>query len=131
MLEVSYAYDKPLYFIELRSCPDMGERKPLSFGPSERYLPALKEGDALTFQLNDIGVDVDTEFGEKLQFSLRVINTAVSSSSSIKEGTYVWNTTCRAAKDLHEYFIDQDMETCEWTFVLKAEEYGYSIKEIA
>ena len=45
------------------------ERKPLSFGPSERYLPALKEGDALTFQLNDIGVDVDTEFGQKLQLS--------------------------------------------------------------
>ena len=132
MIEVSYAYDKPLYFIELRTCPGMvNERKPLSFGPSERYLPALKEGDALTFQLNDIGVDVDTEFGEKLQFSLRVINTAVSPSSSIKEGTYVWNTTCRAAKDLHEYFVDQEMETCSWTFVLKAEEYGYSIKEVA
>ena len=111
------------------------KRKPLNFGPSERYLPALKEGDALTFQLNDIGVDVDTEFGQKLQFSLRVINTAVSPSSSIKEGTYVWNTTCKAAKDLHEYFIDNGMEATgplsDWKFVLKSEEYGYSIKEVA
>jgi hypothetical protein len=110
----------------------MGEERDLiDFGPSERYLPALKEGDALTFQLNDIGVDVDTEFGQKLQFSLRVINTAVSPSSSIKEGNYIWNTTCRAAKDLHNYFIDQDQDSCDKSFVLKAEEYGYRIKEVA
>ena len=114
------------------------KREPLNFGPSERYLPALKEGDALTFQLNDIGVDVDTEFGQKLQFSLCVINTAVSPSSSIKEGNYIWNTTCRAAKDLHEYFVDSEtnlehvrsLALDEWTFVLKCEEYGYSIKEV-
>ena len=106
------------------------ERKPLNFGPSERYLPALKEGDALTFQLNDIGVDVDTEFGQKLQFSLRVINTAVSPSSSIKEGNYVWNTTCKAAKALHEYLVDGGFESCDTHFVLKAEEYGYRIKEV-
>jgi len=130
MMRVSYAYDKPLYFIELRTCPDMGEeQKPLNFGPSERYLPALQEGDALTFQLLDLGADVNTEFGQKLQFSIRVINTAVSPSSSIKEGTYVWNTTCKAAKSLHEYLIDAELETCDTTFVLQAEEYGYRIKE--
>ena len=108
------------------------ERKPLNFGPSERYLPALKEGDALTFQLNDIGVDVDTEFGQKLQFSLRVINTAVSPSSSIKEGTYVWNTTCKAAKALHEYLTDADdqLGVPATHFLLQAEEYGYRIKEV-
>ena len=113
------------------------KRKPLNFGPSERYLPALKEGEALTFRLNDIGVDVDTEFGQKLQFSLEVINFLATPSSShdqslrLREGKYIWNTTCKAAKDLHEYFIDNGMETCDWTFILKAEEYGYSIKEVA
>ena len=110
----------------------MGDkRQPLSFGPSERYLPGLKEGEALTFKLLDIGVDVDTEFGQKLQFSLEVLNFVAPPSSSLKEGKYIWNTTCRAAKDLHEYFVDQGMETCDWEFVLKAEEYGYRIKEVA
>ena len=136
MMRVSYAYDKPLYFIELRTCPGMvNERKPLSFGPSERYLPALKEGETLTFKLLDIGVDVDTEFGQKLQFSLEALNHTTPSSSPVtnyvKPGKYVWNTTCRAAKDLHEYFIDNGMESCDWTFVLKSEEYGYRIKEVA
>ena len=111
----------------------MGEanRQPLSFGPSERYLPALKEGEALTFKLLDIGVDVDTEFGQKLQFSLDVLNVLTTPTSSLKAGKYVWNTTCRAAKDLHEYFVDNEMETCDWTFTLKAEEYGYRINEVA
>jgi len=113
----------------------MGEakvRKPLDFGPSERYLPALKEGEALTFKLLDIGVDVDTEFGQKLQFSLEVINFLGDPSSSLhKGGKFLWNTVCKAAHDLHEYFIDQGMETCDWTFILKAEEYGYRISEVA
>jgi len=109
----------------------MGEqRNPIDFGPSERYLPALKEGEALTFRLNNTGVNVDTEFGEKIQFSLTVINHTTSPSSSIKEGQYIWNTTCRAAKDLHEYFQKEKMESCDWTFVLKSEEYGYRIKEV-
>jgi len=107
------------------------EREPLNFGPSERYLPALKEGEALTFKLLDIGVDVDTEFGQKLQFSLEVLNVLTTPTSSLKAGKYIWNTTCRAAKDLHEYFIDNNMEECNWTFTLKAEEYGYRINEIA
>jgi hypothetical protein len=117
----------------------MGEsiRQPLNFGPSERYLPGLKEGEALTFKLLDIGVDVDTEFGQKLQFSLDVINVLTTSSSSLKAGKYVWNTTCRAAKDLHEYFVDNEtkldagpLNLDEWTFTLTAEEYGYRITEV-
>ena len=110
----------------------MGEESDLiDFGPSERYLPALKEGEALTFRLNDVGVDVDTEFGQKLQFSLTVINHLSTTHSSIKEGNYIWNTTCRAAKDLHNHFVDQDLDSCDKTFVLTAEEYGYRIKEVA
>ena len=46
----------------------MGDTKePLTFGPSERYLPALQEGDELTFELNSSGKDVDTEWGSKIQ----------------------------------------------------------------
>ncbi len=105
------------------------ERKPLNFGPSERYLPALAEGDALTFQLLDLPVDVNTEFGQKLQYSIRVINTAVSPSSSIKEGVYIWNTTCKAAKSMAEWLMDSEEEINDTHFLLQAEEYGYRIKE--
>ena len=132
MIEVSYAYDKPILYTYCSNGFAMGEESDLiDFGPSERYLPALKEGEALTFRLNDVGVDVDTEFGQKLQFSITVINHLSSSPSSIKEGNYIWNTTCRAAKDLHNYFVDLDQDSCDKSFVLKAEEYGYRIKEVA
>ena len=50
----------------------MGDRaEPLTFGPSERYLPALQEGDALIFELNNFGKDVDTEWGSKSNFHNR------------------------------------------------------------
>ena len=65
----------------------MGDTKePLTFGPSERYLPALQEGDALTFELNSSGKDVDTEWGSKIQFSLTVL-TVKSSLIDIKART--------------------------------------------
>ena len=77
------------------------ERKPLTFGPSERYLPALQEGDTLTFELNNSGKDVDTEWGSKIQFSITVLT--VKSSLDIKPGKYLWNTSCSAAKELFSY----------------------------
>ena len=77
------------------------ERKPLTFGPSERYLPALQEGDTLTFELNNSGKDVDTEWGSKIQFSITVLT--VKSSLDIKPGKYLWNTSCSAAKELFAY----------------------------
>lgn len=103
----------------------------LNFGPSQRYLPALKEGEALTFQLNDKGVSVDTDYGEKLQFSLRVINIVGHPSSSIKPGeTYIWNTTCKAARDLHTHLISIERAANEYTLLLQADEWGYRIKEV-
>ena len=81
------------------------ERKPLTFGPSERYLPALQEGDTLTFVLNNSGKDVDTEWGSKIQFSLTVLT--VKSSLDIKPGEYIWNTSCSAAKELHAYLTEK------------------------
>jgi len=83
----------------------MGDRtEPLIFGPSERYLPALQEGDELTFELNSNGKDVDTEWGSKIQFSITVLT--VKSSLDIKPGQYLWNTSCKAAQDLYKYLQD-------------------------
>ena len=68
----------------------MGDTKePLTFGPSERYLPALQEGDALTFELTSSGKDVDTEWGSKIQFSLTVL-TVKSSLIDIKSRTILF-----------------------------------------
>ena len=84
----------------------MGDRtEPLSFGPSERYLPALQEGDELTFELNNSGKDVDTEWGSKIQFSITVLT--VKSSLDIKPGKYLWNTSCGAAKELYKYLTEE------------------------
>lgn len=106
------------------------KRKPLNFGPSERYLPGLTVGEALTFKFLDIGVDVDTDYGQKLQFHIEAINFLGSPSSSLhKGGEFTWNTVCKSAHRMHEYFIDNDMDSCDWTFILIAEEFGYRIKE--
>ena len=116
----------------------MGDTKePLSFGPSERYLPALQEGDALTFELNSSGKDVDTEWGSKIQFSITVLT--VKSSLDIKPGKYIWNTSCSAAKELYKYLNDSrrglspaehsDEALLSWRLDLIRNEHGYTIKE--
>ena len=108
------------------------ERKPLTFGPSERYLPAIQEGDALTFVLNNSGKDVDTEWGSKIQFSVTVLT--VHSSLDIKPGDYLWNTSCSAAKELFKYLNTQVAEPAEVTKLigklkLNRTEHGYTITE--
>ena len=114
----------------------MGDSKePLTFGPSERYLPALQEGDTLTFELNNSGKDVDTEWGPKIQFSVTVLT--VQSSLDIKPGNYLWNTSCSAAKELFTYMagvntaVDRTPITPEQIGKLKLirTEHGYTITE--
>ena len=111
----------------------MGDSKePLTFGPSERYLPGLQEGDALTFELNNSGKDVDTEWGSKIQFSVTVLT--VKSSLDIKPGNYLWNTSCTAAKDLFKYLNTQVAEPKDTYKVigklkLIRNEHGYTITE--
>jgi hypothetical protein len=108
------------------------ERKPLTFGPSERYLPAIQEGDALTFVLNNSGKDVDTEWGSKIQFSVTVLT--VQSSLDIKPGDYLWNTSCSAAKELFKYLntqVEEPNEVIKFIGKLKLNrtEHGYTITE--
>ena len=111
----------------------MGDTKePLSFGPSERYLPALQEGDALTFELNNFGKDVDTEWGSKIQFSITVLT--VKSSLDIKPGKYLWNTSCGAAKELYKYINTQVAEPIDVAksigqLELSRNDVGYIITE--
>ena len=111
----------------------MGDTKePLSFGPSERYLPALQEGDALTFELNSSGKDVDTEWGSKIQFSLTVLT--VKSSLDIKPGQYIWNTSCGAARELYKYINTQVAEPIDVAksigkLELSRNDVGYIITE--
>ena len=116
----------------------MGDTKePLSFGPSERYLPTLQEGDELTFELNSSGKDVDTEWGSKIQFSITVLT--VKSSLDIKPGKYLWNTSCGAARELYKYLNDSrralspeqhsDEALLSWRLDLIRNEHGYTIKE--
>ena len=111
----------------------MGDTKePLTFGPSERYLPALQEGDELTFELNSSGKDVDTEWGSKIQFSLTVLT--VKSSLDIKPGQYIWNTSCSAAHDLFKYLNGSRCEhtgeaLLSWRLDLIRNDHGYTITE--
>ena len=111
----------------------MGDTKePLSFGPSERYLPALQEGEELTFELNNSGKDVDTEWGSKIQFSITVLT--VKSSLDIKPGKYLWNTSCTAAKELYKYINTQvpepiDVAKSIGILDLTRNEEGYLITE--
>ena len=108
----------------------MGDTKePLTFGPSERYLPALQEGDALTFELTSSGKDVDTEWGSKIQFSITVLT--VKSSLDIKPGQYIWNTSCGAARELFNYLNkDPRLEGSELGKLdLIRNEHGYTITE--
>ena len=117
----------------------MGDRaEPLTFGPSERYLPALQEGDALIFELNNFGKDVDTEWGSKIQFSITVLT--VKSSLDIKPGKYLWNTSCGAAHELYKY-LNKELSPRQDGVLTKHEvselgkldlirnEHGYTIKE--
>ncbi len=108
------------------------ERKPLTFGPSERYLPAIQEGDALTFELKNSGKDVDTEWGSKIQFSVTVLT--VQSSLDIKPGDYLWNTSCSAAKELFKYLNTQVAEPLVVAksigkLKLNRTEHGYTLTE--
>ncbi len=112
----------------------MGDTKePLTFGPSERYLPALQEGDELTFELNSSGKDVDTEWGSKIQFSITVL-TVKSSLIDIKPGQYIWNTSCGAARELFKYINTQVAEPIDVAksigkLDLIRNEHGYTITE--
>ena len=112
----------------------MGDSKePLTFGPSERYLPGLQEGDALTFELKNSGKDVDTEWGSKIQFSVTVLT--VKSSLDIKPGDYLWNTSCKAARDLYKYLNDTHLagrssEPPVGKLNLTRHEHGYTITEV-
>ena len=105
----------------------------LTFGPSERYLPALQEGDALTFELTSSGKDVDTEWGSKIQFSITVL-TVKSSLIDIKPGQYIWNTSCGAAKELYKYINTQVAEPIDVAksigqLELSRNDVGYIITE--
>ena len=117
----------------------MGEtRKPLSFGPSERYLPGkkLQVGDVLTFNIIDVETDeVDTEYGSKLEFHINILS---SSTEIVKLGMYTWRSVAAAPRSIHKYYLEninalnnfrEDFIT--WVWQLTVVEHGFQIDEIA
>jgi len=113
----------------------MGEtRKPLSFGPSERYLPSkkLNVGDVLTFNILEFDREqVDTEYGSKYQFRILIIT---SSTPVVEPGHGTWRTVCNAAKLLHAYLIEDDVPMADystWVFRLTVVENGFRLDEVA
>jgi hypothetical protein len=117
----------------------MGEtRKPLSFGPSERYLPSkkLQVGDVLTFNITDIETEeVDTEFGSKLEFYINVLS---SSTEVVSVGKYTWRTVAAAPRSIHKYYLENISATSPfrkdfmtWVWKLTVVEHGFQLDEIA
>jgi len=110
----------------------MGETPDLSFGPSERYLPGKKllEGDVLTFNILEIEKDeVDTDYGSKLQFHIRVLS---SSTDLVKPGKYTWRTVAKAARDVHAYYTDgkDDPGSVHWVWQMTIVENGFQLKTL-
>ena len=117
----------------------MGETPELSFGPSERYLPGKKlvEGDVLTLNILDVEAEeVDTEFGSKLQFHIRVLS---SSTDVVKPGKYTWRTVAKAARKVHEYWLNRDEsqlrvtlleEFSHWVWKMTVKENGVELKTL-
>jgi len=108
----------------------------LSFGPSKRYLATNKlvVGDTLEFNIMDFQrAEIDTEYGSKLSFDINILT---SSSSEIKPGPATWNTICNAARELHAYFIEEDVMLVgdkginRWVIQLKVEENGFRLDVI-
>ena len=115
----------------------MGETPDLSFGPSERYLPGKKlvVGDVLTFNILDMDTkEVDTDYGSKLQFYIRVLS---SSSEAVKPGEYTWRTVASAARKAHEYYIKNISATTDtredfmhWVWKMTVVENGVQLKTL-
>ena len=117
----------------------MGEtRKPLSFGPSERYLPGkkLQVGDVLTFNITDIETEeVDTEYGSKLEFHINILS---SSTEIVKLGDYTWRTVAAAPRAIHKYYLENISATNDfresfmsWVWKLTVVEHGFQLDEVA
>jgi len=111
----------------------MGETPDLNFGPSERYLPGKKllEGDVLTFNILKIEKDeVDTDYGSKLQFHIRVLS---SSTDVVKPGKYIWRTVAAAARKAHAWLKDTDAEKegwPDWVWKMTVVENGVQLKTL-
>jgi len=117
----------------------MGETPDLNFGPSERYLPGKKllEGDVLTFNILEIEKDeVDTDYGSKLQFHIHVLS---SSTDVVKPGKYTWRTVAKAARRVHEYWLNQHnsqdgahlmKEFSHWVWKMTVVENGVQLKTL-
>jgi len=115
----------------------MGETPDLSFGPSERYLPGKKlvEGDVLTLNILDMETEeVDTEFGSKLQFYIRVLS---SSNALVQPGKYTWRTVAKAARKAHAYYIENidasngvREEFMHWVWKMTVVENGVQLKTL-
>jgi len=117
----------------------MGEtRKPLSFGPSERYLPSkkLNVGDVLTFNIVDVETEeVDTDYGSKLEFHINILS---SSTEVVNLGDYTWRTVAAAPRKVHEYYLEHISATSSfredfmnWVWRLTVVEHGIRLEEIA
>ena len=113
----------------------MGEtRKPLSFGPSERYLPGkkLEVGDVLTMNILDFERNqIDTEYGSKFQFLINVLS---SSTPVATPGKQIWRTVCNAAELLNNYLVKDEVaaeDYSTWVFRLTVVENGFRLDEIA
>ena len=113
----------------------MGEtRKPLSFGPSERYLPGkkLEVGDVLTMNIVDYEPEqVDTEWGSKWELHINLLS---SSTDVATPGKQIWRTVARAPESLIKYLVANDVpgeDYEKWIFRLTIEETGSRLEEIA
>lgn len=113
----------------------MGEtRKPLSFGPSERYLPAkkLQVGDVLTLNIVDYVPDqVDTEWGSKWQLHINILS---SSTDVVEPGKMIWRTVANAPVRVIQYLKEnkvpgEDYE--KWVFRIIVQEHGIQMDEVA